>query len=115
MLNPLAFVSSSQRINHAPSTQATLQEIHSFTPSLVNQVALGYTRWYLSQIPVDIGFNTSQKLGLQGSNTSYEGSGLATLVRCAARVPSVVLINPSTIVRRVIEASGLAGILHMQP
>jgi hypothetical protein len=79
VLNPLAFVSSSQRINHAPSTQATLQEIHSFTPSLVNQVALGYTRWYLSQIPVDIGFYTSQKLGLQGSNTSYEGSGLATL------------------------------------
>ena len=79
VLNPLAFVGSSQRVNHAPSTQATLQEIHSFSPSLVNQIALGYTRWYLDVTPVDIGNYTSQKLGLQGSNTSYEGSGLAVL------------------------------------
>ncbi len=79
VLNPLAFVGSNQRPNHAPSTQATLQEIHSFSPALVNQLALGYTRWYLDVTPEDIGLNTSQMLGLQGANTSYEGSGLATL------------------------------------
>ncbi len=78
-LNPLAFVGSSGRVNHAPSTQATLQEIHTFSPNLVNQLALGYTRWYLDVTPADIGNNTSQKLGLLGSNTSYEGSGLAVL------------------------------------
>ncbi len=79
VLNPLAFVGSSQRLNHAPSTQATLQEIHSFSPALVNQVALGYTRWYLAVTAVDAGNNTSQKLGLLGSNTTPEGSGLAVL------------------------------------
>ncbi len=78
-LNPLAFVCCCGRVNHAPSTQATLQEIHSFSPTLVNQLALGYTRWYLDVTNADIGYNTSQKLGLQGSNTSYEGSGLAVL------------------------------------
>ena len=79
VLNPLAFVGSSQRLNHAPSTQATPQEIHSFSRALVNQLALGYTRWYLLVTNVDLGNYTSQKLGLQGSNTSYEGSGLAVL------------------------------------
>lgn len=79
VLNPLAFVGSSGRVNHAPSTQATLQEIHTFSPTLVNQIALGYTRWYLDVTAADIGNDTSQKLGLQGSNTSYEGSGLAVL------------------------------------
>jgi anti-anti-sigma factor len=44
-----------------------------------------------------------------------DSSGLAILVRCSARVSSVVLLNPSTIVRRVIEAAGLSDILPMQP
>ncbi len=79
VLNPLAFVGSTGRVNHAPSTQATLQEIHTFSPNLVNQIALGYTRWYLDVTNADIGNDTSQKLGLQGSNTTYEGSGLAVL------------------------------------
>ncbi len=65
-------------MNHAPSTQATLQEIHSFTPSIVNQFALGYTRWFLQVTPIDLGNNTSQQLGLLGSNTSYVASGLAS-------------------------------------
>jgi hypothetical protein len=79
VLNPLAFVGSTGRVNHAPSTQATLQEIHTFSPNLVNQIALGYTRWYLDVTEADIGNDTSQKLGLQGSNTTDEGSGLAVL------------------------------------
>lgn len=79
VLNPLSFTGSSNRLNHAPSTQATLQEIHSFSPSLVNQLALGYTRWYLQVTPVDLGNYTSEKLGLLGSNTSFVASGLASL------------------------------------
>ncbi|MBV8820378.1 MAG: TonB-dependent receptor, partial [Acidobacteriaceae bacterium] len=77
VLNPLSFAGSN-RLNHAPSTQATVQEIHSFTPSLINQVALGYTRFYLEVTPIDLGNYTSQLLGLQGSNTSYVASGLAS-------------------------------------
>ena len=78
VLNPLSFAGSN-RLNHAPSTQGTLQEIHSFTPSLINQLALGYTRFYLQVTPIDLGSNTSEKLGLEGSNTSYVASGLASL------------------------------------
>jgi anti-anti-sigma factor len=43
-----------------------------------------------------------------------DSSGLAVLVRCAAQVRSVVLFHPPTIVRRVIEAAGLADVLPMQ-
>ena len=77
-LNPLSFAGSN-RLNHAPSTQATLQEIHSFSPALVNQIALGYTRWYLQVTPLDLGQNISTMLGLQGSNTSYVASGMASI------------------------------------
>jgi hypothetical protein len=78
VLNPLSFAASN-RLNHAPSMQATWQEIHSFTPSMINQLALGYTRFDLQVTPLDIGNNTSQKLGLDGSNDgSYVASGLAS-------------------------------------
>ncbi len=77
--NPNAFLGSSQRLNHAPSTQATLQEIHSFSAALVNQLAVGYTRWYLQVTPLDLGTNLSTQLGLQGSNTSYLASGMASI------------------------------------
>src|SRR5579872_2203836 len=76
--NPLSFAGSN-RLNHAPSTQATLQEIHTFTPSLVNQIALGYTRFYLQVTPLDLGTDMSTLLGLQGSNTSYVASGMASI------------------------------------
>jgi hypothetical protein len=79
VLNPLSFTGSSNRLNHAPAHQGTVQEIHSFTPALVNQLALGYTRWYLNVTPVDLGNYTSEKLGLLGSNTSFVASGLASL------------------------------------
>jgi hypothetical protein len=79
VLNPIAFVGTGQRVNHAPSTQGTIQEIHSFTPALVNQVAVGYTRWFLDVEPIDLGNYTSQKLGLLGSNTAGYASGLANL------------------------------------
>ncbi len=80
-VNPLAFAQgfANLRPNHDPSLQATLQEIHAFSPTLSNQFALGYTREVLSSIPLDTGNNTSQKLGLLGSDSPGQGSGLASL------------------------------------
>jgi hypothetical protein len=77
-LNPFAFAGS-LRSNHDPSQQATGQEIHVFSPTLSNQLALGYTREYLHVAPLDTGNNTSALLGLIGSNSAGQGSGLASL------------------------------------
>ena len=76
--NPFAFAGS-LRSNHDPSQQATAQEIHVFSPTLSNQLALGYTREYLHVAPLDTGYNTSTVLGLMGSDSPGQGSGLATL------------------------------------
>jgi outer membrane receptor protein involved in Fe transport len=78
--NPLAFAGAN-RNNHAPSLQATVQETHIFSSALVNELALGYTRFILQVSPLDQGYNTSAALGLQGANTSSntDGSGLASL------------------------------------
>lgn len=78
--NPLAFAGAN-RNNHAPSQQATLQETHVFSSSLVNELAIGYTRFVLLVSPLDRGYNTSLALGLQGANTASntDGSGLASL------------------------------------
>ncbi len=83
-LNPLAFVqgtatAGSLRLNHAPSDQATLQEIHQFSANITNQLALGYTRFALSVTPLDEPYNVAQKLGLQGANTGAESGAMASL------------------------------------
>lgn len=83
-VNPLAFAqgagtAGSLRLNHAPSDQATIQEIHQFTPSVVNQLALGYTRFALRVTPLDFGFNLAQRFGLQGANTDPNASSMASL------------------------------------
>lgn len=44
-----------------------------------------------------------------------DSSGIAVLLGCAARVGSVQVRNPSTVVRRVIELSGLTATLPMTP
>ena len=85
VFNPLAFASGTgvgaNRINHAPSLQATLQETHVFSSALVNELALGYTRFDLRVNPLDQGYNTAQALGLQGANTASntDGSGMSSL------------------------------------
>lgn len=83
-INPLAFAqgaatAGSLRLNHAPSDQATIQEIHQFTPSIVNQLALGYTRFALQVTPLDENFNIAQRLGLQGANTGANSGAMASL------------------------------------
>ena len=83
-INPLAFAQGSAtagslRLNHAPSDQATVQEVHQFSPSIVNQLALGYTRFALRVVPLDQGFNIAQRLGLQGANTGENAESMASL------------------------------------
>lgn len=81
-LNPLAFAAPSSfalRPNSDPSQQATLQETHIFSPTLTNHFAFGYTREALHVVTLDAGNNTSEKLGLTGSNTPGQGDGLASL------------------------------------
>ncbi|HEV2273648.1 MAG TPA: TonB-dependent receptor [Acidobacteriaceae bacterium] len=81
--NPFAFAAGgatgSLRPNHDPSLQATLQETHLLSPTMTNQLAVGYTREALSVAPLDAGYNTSQLLGLSGSDSPGQGSGLASL------------------------------------
>ena len=84
VVNPLAFVqgaatAGSLRLNHAPSNQATLQEIHQFSPNITNQLALGYTRFALQVTPLDEPYSVAQKLGLQGANTGAESGAMASL------------------------------------
>ena len=83
-INPLAFAQGSAtagslRNNDAPATQATVQEIHQFSPSITNQLALGYTRFALSVAPIDESFNLASKLGLQGANTGPNSGAMASL------------------------------------
>ena len=84
-INPLAFaqgstVAGSLTLNHAPSQQATWQEIHQFTPNITNQLALGYTRFFLQVSTLASGTNIAQKLGLNGADTGQNAADMASLV-----------------------------------
>ena len=84
VINPLAFaqgntIAGSLALNHAPSQQATLQEIHQFKPNLSNQLALSYTRFYLRVVSLNEGFNIASLLGLQGADTGPNASAMSTL------------------------------------
>ncbi|WP_213806447.1 hypothetical protein [Granulicella sp. dw_53] len=75
--NPQAFAGAN-RNNHAPSMQATFQETHMFSSNVVNERALGYTRFILLVTPLDSGYKTSAALGLPGANDfehRWHGSG----------------------------------------
>jgi hypothetical protein len=83
-INPLAFAqgtatAGSLRNNQAPSTQATIQEIHQFSPNISNQLALGYTRFALNVFPIDETYNLASKLGLIGANTGPDSGAMASL------------------------------------
>jgi outer membrane receptor protein involved in Fe transport len=82
-INPLAYSAGTSTgsldLNNAPSTQATLQEIHQFTPNLSNQLALGYTRFALTVTPLDEPDNLAAKLGLQGANTGQNSGAMASI------------------------------------
>ena len=83
-INPLAFaqgstIAGSLTLNHAPSQQATWQEIHQFTPSVANQLALGYTRFFLRVSTLAAGANIAQRLGLKGADTGQNAADLSSL------------------------------------
>jgi anti-anti-sigma factor len=44
-----------------------------------------------------------------------DSAGIAVLVRAAGEVGAVQIRNPSPIVRRVIEVTGLTGVLRIGP
>jgi hypothetical protein len=82
-LNPYAFAQGSATagsltVNKAPSMQATLQEVHTFSPTFASQFALGYTRFSLSAIPLNDGHNISDTLGVPGSDVGG-GTGMVSL------------------------------------
>lgn len=83
-INPLAFaqgstVAGSLTLNHAPSQQATWQEIHQFAPNVTNQLALGYTRFFLRVSTLAAASNIAQKLGLNGADTGQNAADMASL------------------------------------
>ena len=103
-INPLAYAqgtatAGSLRLNHAPSGQGTIQEIHVFSPSVTNQLALGYTRFSLRVTPLDEDLNNAAKLGVQGANTGqYSGAMVALSISgeqgfSASNIPEVVPQN----------------------
>jgi anti-anti-sigma factor len=44
-----------------------------------------------------------------------DSSGLAVLLQAAQKVPSVTLRNPSDIIKRVLETTGLSEVLPIEP
>ena len=50
-----------------------------------------------------------------GDLTFMDSSGLAVLLRAATRLDSVVLRHPCSIIRRLIETTGVSTILTMEP
>lgn len=44
-----------------------------------------------------------------------DSSGIAMLLRAAGRVESIAVRNPTPVVRRIIECTGLADILRIEP
>jgi anti-sigma B factor antagonist len=43
-----------------------------------------------------------------------DSSGIAMLLRAAARVDTIEIRNPSSVVRRIIECTGLGDVLHLE-
>src|SRR5208282_4045911 len=84
-LNSTAYLTGASSIagfltnNTAPSGQGTWQETHIFTPNLVNQFAVGYTRFALDVTPLEYGLNLAAKLGLQGANTDLTSSAMTDI------------------------------------
>jgi anti-anti-sigma regulatory factor len=42
-----------------------------------------------------------------------DSAGIALLLRVAARVDAVEIRNPSVVMRRIIESTGLSGVFHI--
>ncbi len=70
-----------------------------------------------------LGTAISDSLGPESKNLTLEvsglrfmdSSGIALLVRTQARVGSLTLREPSAVIRRLIEATGLVDILRLEP
>lgn len=57
-----------------------------------------------------------ERLAFELSGLSFmDSSGIAFLLRTNAKAGPIKLVNPSHVVRRIIETTGLADILAMEP
>jgi hypothetical protein len=101
-INPLAYVDSTSYNKSViePSGQGTFQETHDFSSTLINQFAMGYTRYSLSAMPPDQNLNTATTLGIPNANTSGIASSMTTLspsnltgISPANAVPEIVRQN----------------------
>ncbi len=98
-INPYTYTGTN-RANYAPSQQATAQWLHDFSPTLINQFALGYTRFGLRVVPSDQGEDVATKVGITGANTCGICTSMTTLavtdmteIYPANSVPEVVPQN----------------------
>jgi len=62
-----------------------------------------------------IGDETDQLVVDLGALQFMDSSGIAMLLRIAARTGTVEIRNPSDVVLRIIECTGLTDILRIQP
>ncbi|MGA2145805.1 MAG: TonB-dependent receptor [Bryobacteraceae bacterium] len=115
-VNPLAFAQGSAtagslKTNDAPSSQATIQEIHQFSPSVTNQLALGYTRFALNVAPLDETYNLATKFGLQGANTGPDSGAMAGL-SITAEAGFSATNTPEVVPQNTWQASDTVSYVH---
>jgi hypothetical protein len=63
----------------AGNQNAGIGHVYQFTPALINEVRIGFTRQTTSLTQEDYGQNLSQQLGIPGVNRDRQTSGLSTL------------------------------------
>jgi hypothetical protein len=73
------FVSGGQ-VTTLAASGAALNEAHIFSPTLVNELILGYARTNPFSTQSDFGHNAAQSLGINGINISQFSTGLPTIV-----------------------------------
>jgi anti-sigma B factor antagonist len=66
-------------------------------------------------LPVPPGIRPGRLVFDLGGLRFMDSSGIALLLRSASRVTAVSVERPSDIVRRLLEATGLVEVLHVEP
>jgi hypothetical protein len=95
-INPYTYTGTN-RANYAPSGQGTAQWTHIFSPTLINEFALGYTRFGLRVVPSDQGEDIATKVGITGANTCGICTSMTTLA-----VSNITEVYPANSVPEVV-------------
>ena len=56
-----------------------INDVHVFSPRLVMELKVGFSRYYAFSLPVNHGTNASEQLGLRGVNIDDDSSGLSII------------------------------------